>query len=151
MPFYDVPEGLDTEPEDPAQLRARVMARVNRMREITIFVLLLLVLESSMIGYFQIQNSEKLTTLAQQNHELAKQNEQVTQTLAECTTPGPNPAPNTGHPCFDRSQQATGKAVSTIDLAIIYSAECALADTQHPDTVSQCVTQKLLQANQATP
>jgi hypothetical protein len=48
--------------------------------------------------------------LLAQNNAIQVQNDY----LLECTTPGPNPPPNTGHKCFDDGQRRTGEAVAAI-------------------------------------
>lgn len=49
----------------------------------------------------------RLNTLVDDNHASNRY-------LLECTTPGPNPPPNTGHRCFDDGQARLSGAITQI-------------------------------------
>lgn len=95
----------------------RLIKWVFRLAVVVIALLIISLVQSAFIIHVTQDNAK----INRSNAELLEGSKQaraslldVTNKLAECTTPGTAPAPDTGHQCYDESMKRQGDAIAQI-------------------------------------
>lgn len=66
--------------------------------------------------------------LAFDARQAADERARILAVMEECTSPGPNAPPNTGHACYDRGQARTAEVISQLVEQISAEVRAALVD-----------------------